>query len=307
LLGFLPVNDASGSGIGFVNYTIKPVAGVHTGDSITAKASVVFDINDPVATNTWLNIIDAVAPTSSITALPATTTNPLIALHYTGQDDAGGSGIQQVDFYVSDNGGTINQYVVGFTGTDTTYTGTIGHTYTFYAKATDNVGNVETLVQLGNTTITSVNQINTCPGGTITLYANSVGSSYQWQVDNGSGFTNITNSGVYNGTNTAILTITGAPGSLYGSMYRAVVNGATYTPGITVKFVIAWQGGVSNAWENTANWSCGVLPDANTDVTINGNKLNFPRVSSNQTIRSIRVNPGATVTVATGANLTILK
>ena len=55
-------------------------------------------------------------------------------------------------------------------------------------------------------------------------------TSYQWQANTGSGFANITNTGVYNGTTTAFLSITGATNSMNGYLYRCVVNGTCGVP-----------------------------------------------------------------------------
>lgn len=50
--------------------------------------------------------------------------------------------------------------------------------------------------------------------------------SYQWQVNTGSGFGNISNGGVYGGATLATLTITGATIGMNGYAYRCVVTGA---------------------------------------------------------------------------------
>ncbi len=49
-------------------------------------------------------------------------------------------------------------------------------------------------------------------------------TSYQWQVNTGSGFVNITNTPPYSGAATATLTITGAGVSLSGNQYRVVLE-----------------------------------------------------------------------------------
>jgi hypothetical protein len=51
------------------------------------------------------------------------------------------------------------------------------------------------------------------------------------------------------------------------------------------------------------NWNCGVIPDNNTDVVINDGTI---VINSNVTIRSLKVNPGVTITVNPGFNLKIL-
>ncbi|HRE62856.1 MAG TPA: hypothetical protein PKU77_03660, partial [Ferruginibacter sp.] len=62
-----------------------------------------------------------------------------------------------------------------------------------------------------------------------------------------------------------------------------------------------------NVWENSANWSCGILPDANTDVLINAGKANYPQVGINTAVRTLKIATGGNTTVKTGFNLTIVK
>lgn len=71
-----------------------------------------------------------------------------------------------------------------------------------------------------------------CSGGNTTLGV--VGSSvqpitYQWQVNTGAGFTNISDGGVYGGSNTPTLTITGAGTNLNGATYRVLLSNTTCT------------------------------------------------------------------------------
>jgi hypothetical protein len=49
-------------------------------------------------------------------------------------------------------------------------------------------------------------------------------TSYQWQVNTGSGFTNITNGGVYSNATTATLNITGATAGMNNYQYRVIVT-----------------------------------------------------------------------------------
>ncbi len=51
--------------------------------------------------------------------------------------------------------------------------------------------------------------------------------SYQWQVssDGGVSFSNVSNSAIYNGSNTSTLTIAGAPNSFIGNLYQVVIAG----------------------------------------------------------------------------------
>src|SRR5262249_47924029 len=55
--GFLPVDDATGRGEGSVSYTVRPKASDLSGAVVSAQASVVFDTNAPLATNTASNTV----------------------------------------------------------------------------------------------------------------------------------------------------------------------------------------------------------------------------------------------------------
>ncbi|MBO9606877.1 MAG: S-layer homology domain-containing protein [Paenibacillaceae bacterium] len=65
-------------------------------------------------------------------------------------------------------------------------------------------------------------------GGEITFAVTTANaSSYQWQVDQGTGsFTDVANSGPYSGATTASLKITGAASGMDGFLYRVVASGA---------------------------------------------------------------------------------
>jgi lysophospholipase L1-like esterase len=146
-----------------------------------------------------------------------------------------------------------------------------------------------------------------CPGSNISLNSRLTGSGYQWQVNTGTGFINITNGGLYGGATSTKLNITTAPSSLYNYQYRCQVNGSTYSNIYSLQFKTSWEGTSGTSWNNPANWSCGSMPDASTDIIINGGKPNYPLVGSDITVRSLKLNSGATVNVNTGIKLTILK
>jgi hypothetical protein len=71
----------------------------------------------------------------------------------------------------------------------------------------------------------------------------------------------------------------------------------------SLKLVNRWTGAVNSAWANTANWSCGQLPDANTDVVIPAGLVFYPNVTADVSCRSLRVQNGANVTVSGNARL----
>jgi hypothetical protein len=144
--------------------------------------------------------------------------------------------------------------------------------------------------------------IRLCPGGNTRIGSNINGITYQWQQNLGSGFTNLVNNATFSGINTDTLFINNMPDSAYGYQYRCVVdnrNGFTYT----IKFENTWLGNVSTAWENTANWACNSIPNANTDVVINNGNI---VIGADAICRSLTIKAGVSVTVMPGVHLTIL-
>ncbi len=150
------------------------------------------------------------------------------------------------------------------------------------------------------------------PGDSATITSNITGTNYNWQVNAGNGFVRLydnINYGNqfqninYGGTTTTTLTIRNYPSSYFGYKYRCVVDeGGSYE--FTLKFKNTWAGTFGNNWEIPQNWSCGRIPDANTDVIIPaGTNL---IISTNITIRSLSLGTGANVTLAPGGNLVVL-
>jgi hypothetical protein len=142
LVGFLPPDASPPIGEGYINYTIAPKAGLSTGTPLNGQASIVFDTNAPLPTPKITNTIDASPPTSSVVALPASTTSTSFNVMWSGSDGAG-PGIADYNVYVSDNRAAYNLWQSNTTATSATYTGQSGHTYRFYSVATDPLGLVQ--------------------------------------------------------------------------------------------------------------------------------------------------------------------
>jgi hypothetical protein len=60
---------------------------------------------------------------------------------------------------------------------------------------------------------------------TFTVTDTGTGNTHQWQVNSGSGYTNLTSTAPYSGVTTSTLTITGVTVSLTNNKYRCVVTG----------------------------------------------------------------------------------
>ena len=78
-----------------------------------------------------------------------------------------------------------------------------------------------------------ISQPSSTSGCTATFNISATGAApltYQWQENNGGGFTNISNGGVYSGATTTTLSISGATPSMNGYLYRCVVTDSYGNP-----------------------------------------------------------------------------
>ena len=88
-------------------------------------------------------LVDVTAPTCTVLPLPPYEKTSSFTVSWSGSDGAKGSGIASYTVYVSDNGGAFQPWISNTTTTAATFTaGADGHTYRFYALATDRAGNV---------------------------------------------------------------------------------------------------------------------------------------------------------------------
>ena len=139
------------------------------------------------------------------------------------------------------------------------------------------------------------------PTASATLQAGSTGTSYQWQADTGTGYFDIIDNVNFTGTQASSLQLNNIPSSWYNRAFRAVVDG-TPTQGYIVRFGNVFVRTVNDSWENAANWSCGTLPDKNTDVIV---ERGTPRIAENTSIRSLNIRPELRVNVSFNKTLTI--
>jgi hypothetical protein len=161
LIGLLYPEDGTGRGIGSISYIVSPITGLPSGTVIDNRGQIIFDYNDPIETPEVHNTLDAAAPTSSVMALPTTTTDRVLNLNWSGVDETGGSGIASYTIYVSVDGGAAMPLFTDTTDTSGTVTVEAGHTYAFYSIATDNVGHVEQPPSIPDTTIQVVGAATT--------------------------------------------------------------------------------------------------------------------------------------------------
>lgn len=155
------------------------------------------------------------------------------------------------------------------------------------------------------TNFASGGPVYVCPGVSFTLGSDISGNSYQWQVNTPSGYISLSESPNFSGTQGPVLSLMNMASTAYGWEFRCLVDGSLTSRSYTLRFLAYWVGAVSHAWEDPANWHCGGIPDANTDVLIQC-MYNSPIISSNASCRSlilmnrqqVQVAPGFTLTVA---------
>jgi hypothetical protein len=93
-------------------------------------------------------------PTSTMSPLPATTLTPSFILRWTGSPGSGATSIASYEVFVSDDGGPYEPLLTTTALTSTQFNGTYGHTYSFYAVATDNLGNRQPAPSVAQATTT---------------------------------------------------------------------------------------------------------------------------------------------------------
>ncbi|MEX0746982.1 MAG: T9SS type A sorting domain-containing protein, partial [Rhodothermales bacterium] len=132
-----------GGGEGYESFTIRPRREAATGDIANAKATIVFDLNQPIETPPIFNTIDAGLPVSNMAGYSGVEESPQVELFWSAHDDPGGSGVRDYALYASKDNEPFQLYQSGLTGTSLIYPREEGHTYRFFVVASDQAGNVE--------------------------------------------------------------------------------------------------------------------------------------------------------------------
>lgn len=168
-------------------------------------------------------------------------------------------------------------------------------------------------------------------GTTFSVSASGTGISYQWQVDNGTGYANISDGGVYSGTNTATLTVSGATTAMNSYQYRCAVTGTcapaaissaaqltvhapvviTSSPanveicaGVNATFTVSGSSvpAINYQWQVSTdggnNWSA-IAGETSSSYTVTA----VPALLSNNRYRCLLSNTTCTTPVASGAAL----
>ncbi|MFT3979042.1 MAG: choice-of-anchor Q domain-containing protein [Ferruginibacter sp.] len=151
--------------------------------------------------------------------------------------------------------------------------------------------------------------VQSCYGADKIFYANIAGIAYQWQKDEGNGYTDISNNTMYSNVTTNKLTVIAPARQTTGTRYRCRVIAAggaiLYSDEHVLRFYNRWTGVADNNWQNAANWGCGILPDEYTDVILPASKDFYPSVNVQGAVRKLQAENGSAITLTTGNHLQI--
>lgn len=125
---------------------------------------------------------------------------------------------------------TFTEFTANIQGTGSTLTLYMNMAMTGVSEevAIDNLRLFETPACSNPTITMQPANASVCNNGNTTFSINATGATaYQWQVNCGSGFSNVTNGGVYSGATTSTLTLTGATTLFNGCLYRCITSQST--------------------------------------------------------------------------------
>ena len=138
-IGFLPPNATPPEGDGFVSYQVAPAAGVADGTVVEASASIVFDTNAPIVTNTWSNTFDLAPPATTLGAVATPSPNNTVHLTWSGADAVSGV----TSYLVEQLAPQPRVLTARLTEPSLDVVGSRGETLMVRVRAVDGAGNVE--------------------------------------------------------------------------------------------------------------------------------------------------------------------
>jgi len=154
-VGFLPPENETGRGKGYVAYVARPQDGLPSGAAIRNIATIQFDFGLEIDTNQVdpldkskgtdpdkeaLVTVDAVPPASRVRDLPVESPT-LFTVSWSGTDDV--SGVREYDLHVSRGESSYEPWLLATRLNSAVFAGESGQTYRFYCLAVDNAGNRE--------------------------------------------------------------------------------------------------------------------------------------------------------------------
>ena len=160
LVGFLPPNQTSPQGEGFVSFSIDVMPSFTTGDIVKNQSNIFFDNNPVIATNEVSAKIDEVSPQSQMSLVSIASNKDSATLSVAGTDVI--SGIDSYDIFRSVNDSTY-KFIETTNKLNLKYAVQRGKKYKYYSIATDNVGNRELPPSNADVTFTIEAIVYDCP------------------------------------------------------------------------------------------------------------------------------------------------
>lgn len=185
ILGYLPPNVDSIGGTGAVFYTVRTHPNLPSGTQILNKADIVFDFNDPIITDTWINTADNDIPSSQIEALPPLMSSNQIPLKWTGADI--GSGIRYYNIYYSKDGDPYLMAAPKVRDSSFVFEGDPDAEYRFYSVAYDSAGNREPIPLMADAVTRTPKALQNDPllsGPEFKLYPNPNDGNFHVEIRN---------------------------------------------------------------------------------------------------------------------------
>lgn len=139
--GFLPPNIHFPEGEGWITFSVAQKSNLNTGTVLKNQAAIIFDVNAPILTEEWQNIIDVTPPVSFVLPLNLTQTIDSFDVIIEGSDV--GVGIRSYSIFVSENNGSFELWLENALNDTHIFYGTTGNSYSFYSIAEDLLGNRE--------------------------------------------------------------------------------------------------------------------------------------------------------------------
>ncbi|NQU85813.1 MAG: PKD domain-containing protein, partial [Mariniphaga sp.] len=139
--GFLPPNNTSPEGEGYVGYSLSLKETVVHNNTVSAQAKIIFDFNEPIYTNVYSNTIDREPPVSNVYEIKATANENVYEIFWQGDDDK--SGIDYYNIYMSKGEEDYKLWNSANENLSDTLRMDQNKTYMFFSQAVDKLGNVE--------------------------------------------------------------------------------------------------------------------------------------------------------------------
>lgn len=131
-------------GEGYVSFSVNTVPGLSSGTALENRAVIVFDYDEPILTNTFVNTLDFRAPTTTMRVLPSEVSGGHLVVRWDAVDADGESGVMSTNLFMSVDGQAFQS--MGSTQADSMIISVEPlHDYRFYALSIDQVGNMETV------------------------------------------------------------------------------------------------------------------------------------------------------------------